>query len=598
MGTPKIFDVAILSMIALLAATLACVDIRELWDSTQSGKFIVFSYAGTILLILISLRAVVVRRPVVRLNAVDVLLLVLLGATLLNRMVKGESYSRNLYELPGLVLVYVAVRQLKERTWFVLFAGIIAGGVIQGVYGLLQFYGYVSSGASAFGICGGFFNPGPYAGYLASVFPVLLGCYLRKNKAFLMGGMAVLLLALAAALSRAAWLAVVVSTLFLLSCKYDIRDMFKRVFDSKLKVRVSVVVAVVLLVVAGYFLYSFKQGSADGRLLVWKITLRMVADNPVSGVGPDRFVARYMDYQEAYFQQGDPRRPGLAAEALHADNIYYAFNDPLQFVAENGLIGLVLLAGIVWALLRIRMRMSPWFVIAAAGLLSVGVFSFFSYPMEILPIKLDLVIFLAVLSCGGGDLKRIELPAAGRVVRIGVVAGLMLAGFGISREIRVIYDGYYDWESAMSLYQENFFDESVGFYRRAYPVFRENGDFLMHYGKALSMERSDREALDKLHEARRYLNTSIIQTAMGDSYRSLKRYDSAEAAYQHAVFMLPDRLYPKYLLAKLYAESGQQEKAVAAAREILRLRSRTSSEATDEIDREMQQLLNQYRVPR
>ena len=598
MSTAKISDVAIISTIALLAATLACIDMPGVWDSTQSGKFIVFSYVSTILFLLISIRGLYTHRLVVRLNKVDVLLLLFLLATLLNRSIKGYGYSTNFYELPGLILVYIAVRSMKATAWLLLFLSIMAGGVIQAVYGLLQFYHYMPSHVSVFGICGGFFNPGPYAGYLASAFPVLLGYYLREKKFVLLIAMAVVLLALSAALSRAAWLAVLISSIFLLSDKYNIRALFKRVFDSSLKAGLGLTVALMLLIAAGYFLYSFKQGSADGRLLVWKVTLRMFADNPVSGVGPDRFVARYMDYQQDYFH-----RSGMSGEALHADNIYYAFNDPLQFVAENGLIGLSLLTAIVWSMVKIRTSLSPYFVIAGAGLLSVAVFSLFSYPMDILPIKLNFVIFLSVLSSGCAGYRAVGPgvrpgPTVAGMFRIGAIVVLIVAAFRISGGIRRLYDGYSDWQTAMFLYQEKFYGESVGFYKKAYPVLREDGDFLTHYGKALSMGGADTEALDKLHLARLHLNTTIIQTSMGDSYKSLKMYDSAEIAYLNASYMLPDRIYPKYLLAKLYAETGQKEKAVTAAREILRHPSRIPSDATDEIDQEMLQLLNQYRDPK
>ena len=49
-------------------------------------------------------------------------------------------------------------------------------------------------------------------------------------------------------------------------------------------------------------------------------------------------------------------------------------------------------------------------------------------------------------------------------------------------------------------------------------------------------------------------------------YKALGNSTEAEQAYFHAWHMAPARFYPLYLLAKLYDETGQQEKAVAMAK--------------------------------
>ena len=604
----------IITSIAVLTIITACFDIPELWDSTQSGKLIAFCYITTALCLLMAIRCIYLKELVVRLNMIDILLGLFLLLTILNRNVTAEenSYSKDFYELPGLVLTYIAVRSVKKATYKLLFIAIVAGGVIQSVYGLLQLYNFIPSHVSSFKINGSFFNPGPYAGYLASVFPVITGLYLFRSTIFNCGGskltdsairvaavfvIPVMLLALSGTLSRAAWLAVFVSTVFLLSRKYKFPAMFKRIFTSTLTRRIGLSLIFFLITGGCAFLYFLKKASAEGRLLIWKVTARMIAAHPIAGVGSERFRACYMDYQKMYFQTG-----GTMAERVHADNIYYAFNDPLQFIAENGLIGLLLLMAIILMLLKLRTFSSPLLSIAGAGLLSVSVFSLFSYPMAILPIKLNFVIYLSLLSSGSVNNKIITLKPALpspsiQILRLVVMASLLLGTVWVSRNIRVLYNAYSDWQTAMSLYQMQFYTESINFYKKAYPVFRQEGDFLMHYGKALSMEKEDAKALDKLHEAIHYLNTTIIQTTIGDSYKSLKMYDSAESAYLNASYMLPDRVYPKYLLAKLYEETGQKEKATITANDILRHNSRIPSEAIDEMDMEMEQLLNQYRVP-
>ncbi len=56
--------------------------------------------------------------------------------------------------------------------------------------------------------------------------------------------------------------------------------------------------------------------------------------------------------------------------------------------------------------------------------------------------------------------------------------------------------------------------------------------------------------------------------------------------------MNPSRFYPKYLLAKLYDETGQVEKAIATAEELLKKEVKVESTAVGEIQAEMKNLID------
>jgi O-antigen polymerase len=59
----------------------------------------------------------------------------------------------------------------------------------------------------------------------------------------------------------------------------------------------------------------------------------------------------------------------------------------------------------------------------------------------------------------------------------------------------------------------------------------------------------------------------------------------------HASFMVPCKLYPLYLLAKLYDETGQREKAHNLATQILKKDIKVESIAADEIYEEMKRII-------
>jgi O-antigen ligase len=81
---------------------------------------------------------------------------------------------------------------------------------------------------------------------------------------------------------------------------------------------------------------EFATGSVSVRLLMWKATWRMIATRPVSGVG-----AGAWEVDAPLYQNAD--------SPLETD--YYAHNEILQLLAEYGLVGWAVLAGLLGYLL-------------------------------------------------------------------------------------------------------------------------------------------------------------------------------------------------------------------------------------------------------
>ena len=82
---------------------------------------------------------------------------------------------------------------------------------------------------------------------------------------------------------------------------------------------------------------EFQTGSFSIRAKMWQATLRMIADNPVAGVGAGAWEVHIPRYQEA-------------GSELEPD--YYAHNEPLQLIAEYGIVGWIFLLALLAYLLR------------------------------------------------------------------------------------------------------------------------------------------------------------------------------------------------------------------------------------------------------
>jgi O-antigen polymerase len=595
------------------------INIQEYVLPTITSKLIYFLYASMILLSLYSITIIFSKVAAFSFSKIDIALFVLVLYITLNRYFIQSHYGFSIryIELLGLSFLYVVLRSigLKNHSWLLLC--VVFSGIMQAVYGNLQLLGYYPSNHSGFKMTGSFFNPGPYAGFLVSVWAVALGMYLFKediikqiqqkqknNSPFLnevikytfeyipLLGIISISIVLPALQSRASWIAVVVSSLVLLELRYSV---FKKLFKKANAFKKTIVAVLFLgIVAAGLFgVYIFKKRSSDGRAFIWKVTTEMIIDHPIFGLGFDRFNANYMNYQAQYFE-----RNGETPEALVADNTYYAFNEVLQLVSENGFIGLVLLLTLIYVFFQTKIKegFQLQSFIAKTALLSIGIFACFSYPMQILPIKIILIMALALLACL--DLNVFELKLSQNSIlydtyKISFLLFSLSVIINQSTNINILDKGFKTWKLASEPFDD--YETVLKDYETAYPIFKNQGDFLMGYGKTLSLAGKNTQAITILEEAKQYLNTTVIQTALGDAYKETKQYKEAEKAYQDAHNMSPSKFYPMYLLVKLYDESNNEKKAVEIANNILNKKIKIPSTAIKEIREEMKKILIKYK---
>jgi O-antigen polymerase len=246
--------------------------------------------------------------------------------------------------------------------------------------------------------------------------------------------------------------------------------------------------------------------------------------------------------------------------------------------------------------------------ITRAAILSILVFGFFAYPSEILPIKIVATICIAFLAGMAMPLLKGEeisfvlfvkkpswplwfknIPWLKLPITLATVFAIIL----LLPQVNKLHQAYATWNDAYQLYNYNLYTECLEEYEKALPVLQHNADFMLNYGIALSMVEKHPEALEILKKAKAYQSNSVLYNALGDSYKALEKYKSAEQQYSQAASMSPAKFYPLYLLAKLYDASGQQQKAYEMANTILNKEVKVHSIAIEEIKEEMKQIIEQ-----
>lgn len=583
-------------LFSVLFIFLPTIDFLELIK--EYGKSMYFIFSVIILLFFIAIKICIISFNKISITLLDILLFVWVSYISTSVIIGYTSFSIRFGELLCLSFFYIILRNLSYSNYKIVLFVMIISTVVQSIIGNLQLWGLLESNHAFFKITGGFFNPGPFAGYLITTLPIILGYivfnksllfdkFLKYNQTFLLVSGALIMLAWVAADSRASYISLFLSTALILSNRYNLVERFKS--KSLIFRRLTLVLSVLLLSASLLILIKIKPDSAFGRLFIWNISSEIISENPLFGIGFDNYKSRYMNYQAEYF-----RNISSIPEQIVASDTCYAFNEYLQTIIETGFVGFILISLIVITIFKNNGKnKNDELLIAKAGILCIGVFAFFSYPSQILPIKINLICYLAWVSNMNKDIFTLELLKKKYNSILILPLLICICILSLSRFLPY-YNAYKKWSLSYIYYNAHDYKNCVSLCKEIYPIIKNEGDFLTYYGKALTLNNENQNAIRILNEAALYYPNTIVYMALGDNYRALGNIRKAEHEYWQSWYMVPSKFYPLYKLALLYDETGQKEKAILMAENILNKKIKVSSIAIDEMKDKMRDIILKY----
>ena len=154
---------------------------------------------------------------------------------------------------------------------------------------------------------------------------------------------------------------------------------------------------------------------------------------------------------------------------------------------------------------------------------------------------------------------------------------------------------YKQWEYAEKFSNEKgYYDITLQNYQKIYPYLQSNYLFLMEYARFLGDNAHLEEACEVLNHAKLISNNSKIWLLQGIYYEMANKYVLAESCYKYASKILPMRLTPYYMLAKLYCNPRflNKKKAEEMANIVLTKDIKINSQRTDNMREEMRTLIN------
>lgn len=490
-------------------------------------------------------------------------------------------------------VIFVVAKQQMELPIFVpmVIFLVLLSGVVQCIWGLLQYFNIIPVYAGKFKTVGSFQNSGVYANYLVCIFPMALAIllYSKKEEKKLLLKISWLFTAcyifiMPFTLARTAWLGMLAGALVVTEFRYS---WLSRIAAHKKKPMLIIAMAAILIVagMTSLALYQLKPESAQGRLFIYKITLGMCKDHPITGTGFNTFAREYNLHQAGHFASG----AGSDTEKWLAGTNQVAFNEYLQITAETGLIGLMLLFSIGASLICYRKKIrTPYAVGAIGGLAALACCAFFSYPFHEIPI---IVLAGWMLLIVGYSFEQWPISLSAKLQKSIVICFLLVSIFLCYYSITTV-SSVSSWKKIVTHTTVQNFDDTLANYARLYAQLENNPYFLYNYGIELVLSKEYERSIPVLQRACRYFSDTDVFCYLGDAYKGLGQYEKSEANYWLASSIEPNKFRPLYCLVKLYHETGDFVKATELATVLIHKKEKVKSYTTYKIRKEMKNMID------
>lgn len=463
--------------------------------------------------------------------------------------------------------------------------GVYSIVILLAFYGICQFIGWFPLSHKV-KITGSFDNPAGFVAVLSMGFPI--GLFLisktktiKRYLAFI--GSIVIALVIVLSHSRTGLLALITSMLiFPLSQKKTTNYLLNLKYY-----RILFICIAVFFIIGASILYKQKKDSANGRLLIWKVSLEMIGDKPLRGHGYGKFQANYMVYQAKYFE----KNPKSKFSQL-ADNTKHPFNEFLKIAVEFGVMGLIFLILLIILTLKLLMK---WHnekkVLVLSGLASFMVFASLSYPLHYISIWLLLAFYFSVfLPSKELKIKKAPILIFLRSVIVIICISSLFYIFRLSqKEI--------EWKTIAENSLKGNTIKMLPRYEKLYSTsLKRNPYFLYNYAAELNVANEFENSIRLLNECQKKFNDYDVQMLLADNYLQLGDTIMAVQTYKYAGNMIPCRFLPLYQIFDIYKASNKYEQAIEYATIIVKKEVKIPSVTVSAIKFKAQEFIDNYKL--
>ncbi|MBO4597073.1 MAG: O-antigen ligase family protein [Bacteroidaceae bacterium] len=329
-------------------------------------------------------------------------------------------------------------------------------------------------------------------------------------------------------------------------------------------------VAFIFFILISFKLYDIKRNSANGRILIWKLSSEMIIENPM-GYGYGLFEKNYNLKQVNYFK----KEIYNDIEQKNAGYIFMPYNDFLEHGVEGGIIGLFFFAGFYLMLIKIAIKTkirTEFSIIFAFFIMSFFNFIYTSIQGWLVIICISsLITFKGEKVCCFNNIQKQKLF---------LFLVTIIVFFSFIKVLKITY---------AQLVLNKLINNSKNHEKLDDILFKSLEEKIstseLYWSKRaeLNIKHNKYEnALTYIHNARKYSSSPKLFIYEYVCLNNINKNRSSIKYIDTLTNMIPSKLTYKYLLLKHY-ESNDKEKATYYANEILKTGIKVESEKANYI---------------
>lgn len=331
---------------------------------------------------------------------------------------------------------------------------------------------------------------------------------------------------------------------------------------------IAVFLVSLILVCISVGLYNAKRESADGRWLIWKLSAKMIIDNP-QGYGYGLFEKYYNLCQAQYFAQGD----GTEVEKFCSDHVFMAYNDFLEQGVEGGVIGMLFFIAFYLVLIYKALRQCD--IMSASVISSFAVMSLTNFVYTSIQPWYLLLIVGAFVVC---DEKKFPVKIRSKAILMPllIIVGGCLCKVCFMTKSQIKLADYKDKivkgdcaSNAELLSLQPYIGTSEAYYN------------LFAYNMLLC--NNSHVAIEHIVKAFDYTSSPQTYRLAYLAYNQSGREDEGIRYINVQRNMMPMLLEPKLLLMEYYSKYGRQDEALFYAKEIEQTPHKINNEKSESI---------------
>lgn len=412
-------------------------------------------------------------------------------------------------------------------------------------------------------------NPNVTAILLAVSFPMIIDkIHEKRHRKFWVVFLVLLCIYVAMLKCRTAFIGLTAIGIVRLIFSRKIRIWWRQMSYLRRTILCSVLLASAIAL--AYALYCFNHASADGRMLVWKVSCEMLQEHPM-GCGVGMFEHDYNLRQGEYFAS----EAATYMERLNSGTVYMAYNDFIEQGVECGWPGMLLLLTFYFLLMAKAYRKRK--IRELSVLIAFFLMSFTNF------IYATIQPWLVLIVCAGSIIgnerrptgRELHVVTSARIVLTSVLAlllclhtSLAIAQMQLGRlQCKVSRGEKVNLQNVESM--SKYIGTSEAYWHFLYEQYYEQG----LYAKALQCNLKRME----------YTSTPDVFFSAFGCYAQMNQAEKGIPYIMDVARMLPQNLTSRLVLLKWFDSSQKEVEALAMAEEIVRMPIKIKNRRSEEI---------------